>query len=111
MLGPEQSSHLTSIHVDFIEGRDAYSSIKSLKFCNFSCFLLPNLKVLKIDLTPRNPLLRECPNSTSCFRSTETVAFLFTLNQMMAMVRLYLISRYDRDYLEGVRQASGMGTY
>jgi len=95
-----ESQRLTrTLHIAFIEGRDVYSCVPSSKLGHFISSLLPDLKMLRITLSPcfqeaNLDMVRVPP------WGAQTKQFLPTLSSMRATVRITLRWLYECEYFE-----------
>ena len=105
LLSTDFQMHLRYVHIDFIEGRDTYSSIQSSRLSHSLSSLLPNLRSLHITLDPRVP--EERSQSDAVEWGPQTKVFIATLHGIRAGVYLYVRFKYDREYFE--REYVGKG--
>ena len=98
LLSTDFQMHLRYVHIDFIEGRDTYSSIPSSRLSHSLSSLLPNLRSLYITFDPRVPEEWSPPDGIEW--GPQTKFFLATLPGVRAGVYLYVRWLYDRDYFE-----------
>ena len=97
LINAEHEARVKYVHLDFLEGRDKFSSVPSSELTKVLTSLLPNLKLLHITLEPRLPERLQRPKPPW---GPESISFLSTLSEMTVKVRLSLRWKEDCKYFE-----------